>query len=387
MSIETLTIDELEARKAEIRSEVEADGADLDALEAEVRAINEEMEKRKNAENQRNEIRKAVAVGNGETIMKIESEVRKTMTVEEIRSSKEYINAFADFIKTEDATECRKLLTVNADADNVGESDSNTVPVPTYIESRIKTAWGRNRIMDMVRKTYVKGNLQVGFELSATNANWHEEGAGALPEEELTLGVVTMIPKSIKKWITISDEALDLGGEEFLDYIYDEITYKISKFAQEQLLSMIVAAPAAASATAVGVPAISGTPSLGIVASAVANLADNASDVTVVMNRLTHADFIAAIASNGFLFDPFENVEVHYDNTLPAYSAATTGQTWMIVGDFRNGAQANFPNGETIRIKYDDLSLAELDLVKLVGREFIALGLVADKHFVKVTKA
>ena len=56
----------------------------------------------------------------------------------------------------------------------------------------------------------------------------------------------------------------------------------------------------------------------------------------------------------------------------------------MIVGDF-GGAHANFPNGDEIRIKYDDLSLAEADLVKLVGREYVALGVTQDHAFCKVT--
>ena len=44
--IREMTIDELEARKNAIASEVEQEGADLDALEEEVRAIKEELEKK-----------------------------------------------------------------------------------------------------------------------------------------------------------------------------------------------------------------------------------------------------------------------------------------------------------------------------------------------------
>ena len=44
----------------------EEDGADLDALEAEVKSINEELEARKEAEAQKAEIRAEVANGAGE---------------------------------------------------------------------------------------------------------------------------------------------------------------------------------------------------------------------------------------------------------------------------------------------------------------------------------
>lgn len=65
MNYKTMTIEELEARKAAIAVEVDNDGADLDALQAEARAINEELEARKAAETKREEIRKAVAGGAG----------------------------------------------------------------------------------------------------------------------------------------------------------------------------------------------------------------------------------------------------------------------------------------------------------------------------------
>lgn len=379
MEIKEMSIEQLEERKAAIANEVDAPEADLDALESEVRAINEELETRKNAEAKKVEIRSAVAKGQGEVIKKIEVEEKKKMTNEEVRSSKEYVDAFANYIKSGDDTECRALLTENV---------SGQLPVPTVTEGRIRTAWDRTGLMDLVRRTYVRGNLRIGFELSATGAVVHTEGAAAPAEETLTFGVVNLIPKSIKKWISISDEAMDLGGQEFLDYIYDELTYRIAKEASRLLIAAIVDAPAASSATAVGVASIAGTSSdLAVARKAAANLSDEAGNITVVMNKLTHADFIEAMAGNGYRFDPFEGLNVRYDNSLPAYSAASTGDTWMIVGDFGVGAQANFPNGETITIKVNDTGRAKEDLVEFIGREYVAIGVVAPGAFVKVTKA
>jgi len=104
------------------------------------------------------------------------------------------------------------------------------------------------------------------------------------------------------------------------------------------------------------------------------------------MNKGTWAQMKAVQYAGNFDVDPFEGLPVHFDSTLPAYTASgTTGSTWMIVGDFGNGAHANFPNGDEITIKYDDLSLAESDLVKIVGREYIGMGIVADHAFCKVT--
>ena len=377
MELKEMSIEQLEERKAAIVAELDAPEADLDALESEVRGINEEIESRRAAEAKRVEIRSAVAQGQGEVIEKPKMEERKEMTLEEIRSSKEYIEAFANYIKTDKDDECRALLSTNA--------TGGQVPVPTIIEGRIRTAWERNGLMNLVRKTYIRGNLKIGFELSATGAVVHTEGTTAPDEEVLTLGVVEMIPQSIKKWIKISDEAMDMGGEEFLYYIYDEITYQIAKAAQAQLISKITALTASATSTAVGVGVVAGSPSVGIVASAIGTLSDEASNPVCVMNKATWAQFKAAQYANSFNVDPFEGLPVYFDSNLPVYSTSgTAGNTWMIVGDF-GGAHANFPNGDEIRIKYDDLSLAEADLVKLVGREYVALGVTQDHAFCKVT--
>lgn len=377
MELKDMSIDELKERRAAIATAAEAPEADLDALESEVRAINEELENRSAEEAKRAEIRSAVAQGQGEVIETVKVEERKEMTLEEIRSSKEYIEAFANYIKTDKDDECRALLSTNA--------TGGQVPVPTIIEGRIRTAWERNGLMNLVRKTYIRGNLKIGFELSATGAVVHTEGTAAPDEEVLTLGVVEMIPQSIKKWIKISDEAMDMGGEEFLYYIYDEITYQIAKAAQAQLISKITALTASATSTAVGVGVVAGSPSVGIVAQAIGSLSDEASNPVCVMNKATWAQFKAAQYAGQFNVDPFEGLPVHFDSNLPVYSTTgTAGNTWMIVGDF-GGAHANFPNGDEIRIKYDDLSLAEADLVKLVGREYVALGVTQDHAFCKVT--
>ena len=377
MDIKEMTVEELTERRAAIAVDVDAPEADLDSLEAEARAINEELEARKQAEEKKVEIRSAVAEGEGEVVEEIVEE-RKEMTIEEVRSSKEYIDAFANYIKTGDDSECRSLLTTIV---------SGQVPVPQIVEERIRTAWSKLGLLDRVRTTYVRGILKVGFELSAGPAYAHTEGVTtAITEETLTFGVVTMTPKSIKKWITISDEALDLGGEEFLDYIYDEITYQIAKKVQGDLISAI-AALGSAGATAVGVPAITASSiSVATVAQALGQLSDEASDPCIVMNKATWAAFKAAQYANGYGVDPFEGLPVYFDNTLPAFSAASNNAVFMIVGDFGRGAQANFPNGNEINIKFDDLSLAEKDLVKLVGREYVALGIVGDKCFCNVKK-
>lgn len=301
------------------------------------------------------------------------------MTLEEIRKSPEYVNAYANYLKTEDDKEVRALLTENV--------TGGTVPVPVVAEQRIRTAWEREAIMSRVGKLFIKGNVKIGFEISGSDAVIHTEGGAAIAEENLVLGTVSLVPQSIKKFIRISDEVYDMTGSEFVDYIYDELGYRLAKKAADTLVDIIATSPAASSATAPGVPSFTGGVAPGTIISAEGLLSDEATQPVVIINKQTAAAFRALTTQDGYLInDPFAGMEVIYNNSLPVYSAATSGAVYAIVGDLANGARANFPAGEEIKFKFDDTSLAEQDLIKIVGRMYVALGVVAANHFVTVKK-
>ena len=126
---------------------------------------------------------------------------------------------------------------------------------------------------------------------------------------------------------------------------------------------------------------------LNTIANAIAALSDQASDPVIIMNKATFANFKAVQAAGNYGYDPFEGLPVLFNSTIPAFTAATTGVTYAIVGDLGEGAIANFPNGEDIKIKLDDLSLAESDMVKVVGRQYVGVEVVGPKSFVKIAKA
>lgn len=377
MNFTEMSIDELLERRAAIAGEIEADGADLDALEAEVRGINSELENRKNEEAKKAELRAAVAAGQGEVIKKLEPAERNIPTMEEIRSTHEYNVAYANYIKTGNDAECRALLTENV---------SGTVPVASYVEGRVRTAWERDGITSRVRKTFLKGNVKIGYEISATGAVVHTEAANsAVTEEQLVLGIVSLVPQSIKKWISISDEVYDLTGEEFLDYIYDELTYRIAKKLADAIIADIEACGTVSTGALPAVPKVTATTvTLGLIAQAMAELSDEAADPVIMMNKSTWGEFKAVQADGNFGYDPFEGLPVVFNDTISAFSAATTGVTYAIVGDLGVGAQANFPNGQEIEIKFDDKTKMEYDLVRILGREFVGHAVVAPKAFVKI---
>ena len=241
--------------------------------------------------------------------------------------------------------------------------------------------------MSLVRKSYLRGNLKVQFEISGDLAVVHAEGAAAVNEENLVLGIVQLVPQSIKKWISISDEVYDLRGEAFLRYIYDELTYRIAKKAANELIAKIEACGTVSTTTCPGVPKlVAASPALGTVAAAMAMLSDEAANPVVIMNKATWGAFKAVEYAGSFPVDPFEGLPVIFNNTIKSSAAATTGETYAIVGDLGHGALANFPNGEGIDFKFDELSRKKEDLIEVLGREYVALGVVAADAFVKITK-
>lgn len=368
--------EEIETRKVEIRKEVESaeNVEQVEKLEAELDALNEERKQIESHEKDEITSKKITE----EKSKVIEREERKMKIEKELRNSKEYIDAYAEYVKTGKDEELRSLLSENV--------TSGTIAVPDFVLDEVKTAWDKSDIMSLVKKTYIKGNLKVQFEISGGDAVVHTEGSAAVAEETLSEGIATITPASIKKWISISDEVMDLRGEAFLKYIYNELTYKIVKKASDLLVAKIAALPQTATATSPSAVKIAIEPSASTVAKAYANLSDEATNPVVTMNKLTYAKFKEVQYANNYGVDIFEGFDVKFNNTLPAYDSADAGAVYMIVGDYDQGTIANFPNGEEINIKFDELTRKKEDLVEILGREYVGLGVVADKAFTLVSK-
>ena len=375
MEIKEMQMSDIETRSAEIEELLKSEDADIESLTKEV----EEMEARKaeilaEVEQRKKEAEEALKTGK-----EVESMEERKMSDMEIRNTKEYIDAYAEYVKSGNDAECRALLTENV--------SGGTVPVPEMVYNIVKTAWEREGIMALVRKTAMKGNLKVGFEISADGAVVHTEGGNAISPENLVLGTVNIVPQSIKKVLQISDEVYDLRGEEFLDYVYDELAYRIAKKCADLIIAAIEACGTASTATSVAVPVLTAaTIGQATIASAMALLSDEAANPVVMMNKATWGAFKAAQYDGNFNADIFEDLPVVFNNTIKSFSVATTGETYAIVGDLGHGALANYPNGQGIDFKFDDLSLKKQDLIEVMGREYVGLGIVAPNAFVKIKK-
>ena len=374
--IKTFSMEQIETRAAEIKAEIDnADAEKLEQLNAELTALETrkgeiEMETRK-------ENMKAVAEGAGKVVAAAPEKEERTL--ESIKSSDEYLEAFANYIKTGSDKECRALLT---------DLGGGSVPTPTVIDNFINTAWERANLISRVRTTSIKGTAKYPFEYSATGASVHEEGAAAPNEEQLVLGTVSVEPVMLKKWITVTDEVLALKGQAFLDYVYDEIEFRILQLADAQVVAAIKAAPAAATTTKAGVRQVNVAAfDFSTIFAAQAELVAAATNPVAIMSKqvyfntfmalkdLSNRPIYNVVSENGRPSYYINGVEVIFDNTL--------SDDEIIVGDL-NGIIMNLPDGRGVSFVTDPYSLAEDDKVKIVGKMYAGIEVVRDGYFAYV---
>lgn len=360
-----LDLDALESRANAIA--IATDSADMETLEtlnAELDAIEErKADIAREIETRKKDIAEVIN-GNGK---EVEVEERTTkMTDIEIRKSPEYLDAWVEYQKGRASEEQRALLTVNA--------SNGTIAVPVYVEEKIHTAWENNEIIRRIRRSYYKGNLKVGVEVSAGDAVIHTEGSGAISEEELVLQYLELIPRFVKKKVQYSDEVLSLAGQAFVDYIFDEIEYKIIGEVAKGIVQMIVFNPnglspaytmAGASLTTADIIGAEGL------------LGGEATNPVLITTRATAAALKAAALSAGYAYDPFDGMDVIYvDSSALTFTDGNNTYTASAVVADLSGVLANFPDGDIVKFKFDDTTLADADMIRVIGKLYVAFAVV-----------
>lgn len=383
MEIKEMTLNDVEARLSECDSirETSENAEEIEALAKEV----EELEARKvelaDLE-QRKADAKALEENRAEgTVEVIEErrEVAEMKKIEEYRNSTEYVNAYAEYLKSGKDEEVRALLTIN-----VGEAGS--IAVPDLVMEEIKTAWESNAILDRISRKFEAAYITQQFEISGSDAVKHDEGSGAVAEETLTLGIATLKPAEIIKWISFSKTVLAMRGDAFLRYVYRELSHKIMRALLKDLIQQIVALPAVATSTTPNAVKLKEGATVNTVTDAFANLCDEAENPIIVINKLTYATLKAEAKKNNYGVDPFEGLDVYYNDTLPAYSAASENDVWMIVGDFDYGCIANFPAGDGVDVVLDVLTQKKAGMVEACGTLIGGAMPCACKAFTLVSK-
>lgn len=213
---------EIETRKEEIRSEVEAteDIEVVNELEKEVDALNEEVEEIK--EHQESE---AIAkeLEEKKSVMKeIEMEERK------MENKKEYRDLYlANLMGKELNEEERSVLVAENGA--IPEETMNTI-----FEKIVKKA----PMLDEVTLLNVKGNVSFYVEGTRTDGADHEEGA-AITEANVPLIKVELAGTEIVKLVTISDTVRTMSIQAFEGWLTDMLADSIANAIEAKILNKI----------------------------------------------------------------------------------------------------------------------------------------------------
>ena len=222
MDFTNMTVEELEARRAQIGVEAEQDGADLDALEAEIKGIKAELEARKEAAAKQAEIRKAVAEGAGTIV----TEIPQTPTTEERtmfnRDSIEYRDAWT-----------KKIIGRELNEEERAALGAAGAVIPTMT---VNAVWDK-----LTAKTELLGKVDVSqfptyvrFPKATTKASATGQAVGTtITESSDVIGYVDLIPNEYVKLLTVGADidhmAISAVHDWIVNNLVDSIRAEINK--------------------------------------------------------------------------------------------------------------------------------------------------------------
>lgn len=395
-------VDEVNAKKEEFEN---ADTEARDEILGQVEALTEEADKideeLKELDEQKEEFEKQEErMSLTRSLSKIEVEERNKV-MENTNNSlnqKEYEQLYADFIRGRvQESEIKSYLNQRSLA-----TTTENVPIPEIMQGFVETAWYEyGKFSRLVSETFEPAILKIPVEVSATGAEWHDELGEAPQEEEIELGQIILQPKMIKKWISLTDELMALSATDFLRYIADELVYRVILALDEAIINR-------KDANGLGVIGIVDNPYTEVVTtelnfnainSALANLV-TFEDLTIAMNPATFFNVFMGMVDD--VQRPIFNVvqnnndrpsyylsghRVEFTQALKSYDEAEAGDALFIVGNFRRGYRLNYPQGRNVITLVDPYTLATQDLVRMIGRLYVAGNVVKPKHFAQVNKA
>ena len=393
-------VDEVETRKAEFESaDVETRDAILeqvDGLTKEAENLDTEIKELEETRNQYQEQETRMSLNN--TLTKCEERKEQLSMETNVLETKDYEKLYADMIRGKvDEKEVRSYLQRSGSA-NLSTATSY-VPIPTIMQGYVETAWATyGKFSRLVSETFEPAILRIPVEASADGASWHSENGDAVEQEQIVLSQIVLQPKMIKKFLALTDELMAMAEQEFLRYVADELVYKVILALDEAIMTRTD---------------LNGLGVIGIVGNALTESVNANLDFNVineaVAKLLVFDDLTIAMHPQTFfknfmgLTDQVGNpiFRIVHDNegkpayylsgyrveftlALPAYDSANAGDTYAIVGNFRRGYRLNYPQGRDVITLVDPYTLATEDVVRMIGRLYVAGNVVKPKYFAEL---
>ena len=217
MEFTSMTVEELEARLAQLPDEIEKDGADLDALDAEFKGITAELDARKAAAAKKAELRAAVATGAGSVIAEapqtpIPTEERKMFKIDSI----EYRDAWT-----------KKIIGRELNEEERAALGAAAAVIPTMT---VNAVWDK-----LTEKTELLGKVDVSqfptyvrFPKATTkNAATGQAVGATITESSDVIGYVDLIPNEYVKLLTVGADIDHMAVSAVHDWIVNNLVDSI----------------------------------------------------------------------------------------------------------------------------------------------------------------
>lgn len=225
--------EEIEARLAEIRIEVDKPDADVDALTEEVRNLKEELRQIEEAAEKRKKVREAVARGEGEVIRTFNPPVAidQTYGVE----SEEYRTAWLKRLQGKELTAAEQRAYTVANG-----------AISTMVVNDIMSVV-RDHAPLMERITVVPSASKITYYVEGTTnaAEDHTENASITPAND-TLTSVNLSPAEIVKMIQVSESAQQMSIPAFNTWLSRTLGEAIARKINEKIITAISGAASSA---------------------------------------------------------------------------------------------------------------------------------------------
>ena len=220
MNLKEMTVEQLEERKSAIVAELDNEGADLDALEEEVRAIKAELEAREAEEAKKAEVREAVAMGEGEVIKTFVEEKRdmeKNFSVDSV----EYRDAWLkDLMGKELNAEERAAIT-------------GTDAIPTETLNKIINVLKENALLGKIDMLEIPGYVKIPIYATNNDATWTDTST----DSQDVIGSITLQPKQLIKTIEVPATVDKMSISAFERYITEALANKIESALQKAVIA------------------------------------------------------------------------------------------------------------------------------------------------------
>lgn len=295
--INAMSFEEIETRTAEIAEEMNAEGANIDALLSEVEQMQERKNELKENAEKRASLEKIVNAGEGVTVVEEIKEERKEEEKMEKRygtESKEYRDAFYANLAGVATEEQRTILATPLSVDGDASNDGTALVIPKTLDTKI---WDNVHTAHPILEDITIINSGIVMEVTkhtaiATRVQGKKDGATGAGAEENTWVKVTLAGVDYEKYVELTYAQAKMSQGALEDYLAEEISAELGEALAKDVFAKMV------SDAGTGRKVTKGTSWFNDIATALGK-ADHADNATIYASVADYYDILGAVDSNG----------------------------------------------------------------------------------------